>query len=155
MNMKNLILLCVLLISLSACENLLFKAEQVSITDAAWDKEKVISIPMQIADTSSTFDYYVSLRNTEEYPYQNIFLFIDLEFPNGRMLRDTLGVDLAASDGRWKGKGAGSSYDNRILVNRKMKFPLPGDYTFRIRHAMREEQLKGIQSVGVEFDYVR
>lgn len=155
MNMKNLILLCVLLISLSACENLLFKAEQVSITDAAWDKEKVISIPMQIADTSSTFDYYVSLRNTEEYPYQNIFLFIDLEFPNGRMLRDTLGVDLAASDGRWKGKGAGSSYDNRILVNRKMKFPLPGDYTFRIRHAMREEQLKGIQTVGVEFDYVR
>jgi gliding motility-associated lipoprotein GldH len=153
--MKKGISLILLAFILSSCDNKLFKAESVNIDGDIWEKEEVINMPMTIADTSSVFDYYVTLRNSEDYKYQNIFLFIDLEFPNGRMLKDTLGVDLAGTDGKWKGKGSGSLYDNRILVNRRMKFPLPGEYNFHIRHAMRDESLEGIKTVGVEFEYVQ
>jgi len=153
--MKKGLCIFIMAIALISCDNELYKAESKRIEGGTWNKDEVIIIPMGVKDTTSTFDYFVTLRNTEDYPYENIFLFIDLEFPNGRTLRDTLGVDLTTVDGRWKGKGAGSSYDNRILVNRKMRFPLMGEYVFRIRQAMRVEELEGVQTVGIEFDYVQ
>ncbi len=144
----------VIMMALLGCSNSLYQAGKKDIQSGVWEAEDVVVIDMAIQDTSSTFDYYIDLRNSNEYPYQNIYLFIDLVFPNGRKMVDTLSVDLAYPDGRWIGKGAGGYYDCHILFKHRKKFPLPGDYRFKIRHAMRDVELKGIQSVGVEVAYV-
>jgi gliding motility-associated lipoprotein GldH len=139
---------------LIGCSNSLYQSGKKDMENGVWNAEDAVAIDMEIQDTSSTFDYYIDLRNSNDYPYQNIYLFIDLVFPNGRKMVDTLSVDLAYPDGRWIGKGAGGYFDSKILYKHKKKFPLPGDYRFRIRHAMRDLELKGIETVGVEIAYV-
>lgn len=101
-----------------------------------------------INDTVSLHNFYVTLRNQERYAFSNIFLFVSLEFPNGKLNIDTLNCPLADAEGRWYGSGLGDLYDNRIIFKERRKFPMAGHYRVSIQQAMRTNQLEGIADVG-------
>jgi gliding motility-associated lipoprotein GldH len=56
---------------------------------------------------------------------------------------------LADIEGRWLGKGWGAVKENSILISRNMRFPLKGNYEFKIQQAMRVDTLTGISDVGI------
>jgi len=107
-----------------------------------------MSYSVEITDTLNLYDFIVSLRNTTNYPYSNIYLFIHTRFPEGQISTDTLEFMLSDQFGKWLGSGKGFYRENDILYRYNLRFQQPGEYKFDIVHAMRADTLTGIDEVG-------
>jgi gliding motility-associated lipoprotein GldH len=101
-----------------------------------------------ITDTVSFHDFFINVRNGEEYPYSNVYLFMEMEFPNAKRSIDTINCYLADPTGKWLGTGIGKLYDQRFRIRNRKQFPLAGRYTVTIRQGMRTPELEGIYDVG-------
>jgi len=128
-------------------QNVVFE-NNIMISPDGWKQDEVVQFEWDITDTISLHNFYVSIRNGEGYKYSNIFLFVSMEFPNGKMSVDTIDCPLADADGHWLGSGLGDLYDNRIIFKERKKFPMAGHYRITIQQAMREENLEEIHDVG-------
>ena len=128
-------------------QNVVFE-NNIMISPDGWKQDEVFQFEWDITDTISLHNFYVSIRNGEGYQYSNIFLFVSMEFPNGKMSVDTIDCPLADADGHWLGSGLGDLYDNRIIFKERKKFPMAGHYRITIQQAMREENLEEIHDVG-------
>ncbi len=138
----------VMLMFLWACNAPPFFQEHHELEDHQWRSSEKQSFVVNMKDTVSQFDFYIDLRHGEGYPYSNLFLFVELDFPNGKKAVDTLECYLADPMGNWLGTGLGDLHDNRILYKRKAIFPIPGAYKFHIQQAMRIDTLPEIHDIG-------
>lgn len=122
----------------------------MEIPEGMWHRDHVLECSFHMEDTVNLHDFFIDLRNGEGYPYQNIYLFLDLTFPNGKHALDTVECQLADPSGAWYGRGMGSRFFNRFQVPSKSRkaFPMPGEYHLSIEQAMREETLPGIHDAG-------
>lgn len=120
------------------------------IEDGIWDVNDAARFSFQINDTVNFHDFHVHLRNGDDYAWNNIYLFVDLTFPNGKHSLDTVECILADPQGKWYGSGAGSRYYNRFRMPSKTRvvFPDTGTYHVSIQQAMRDSSLEGIHDVG-------
>ena len=158
--MKGRYLLMFCLLVLSVCwigctDNLTLFEENKSIAEANWDSEEVFKFETSIPDTINGYNVYLNLRNAGNYPYSNIFLFVNTYFPSGTIDKDTVEIMLASPDGKWMGKGLGDIWDNRILFKRNVTFPEKGNYRFEISQAMRLNPLPGITDAGMRIEKVK
>lgn len=117
--------------------------------EEAWDASDIKEFKVEINDTFNSFDFWFNVRATTDYPYSNLYVFMDTKMPDGTAARDTIEVFLADNSGKWLGKGIGKVKENAFLLRRDIVFPVKGDYLFRIEQAMREERLKGVTDVGI------
>lgn len=99
-------------------------------------------------DSLSRGDFEVSLRHNIDYPYSNLWLEICYN-NNGRQTVDTVNIPLADVHGRWYGKGFGASRQAEAVVATDVS-PLSGT-PVKVRHIMRVDTLRGVESVGVYF----
>lgn len=84
-----------------------------------------------------------------------MFLITGIEFPNGKVIVDTLEYQMARADGSWLGTG-NRIKENKLWFKENIRFFEEGNYTVRVRHAMRNNatvmgvsKLEGITDVGV------
>ena len=140
------------LMVINACDSSMVFEKNQSIADVSWDMGDIVKFDVNIADTLSLHNFYITIRNTTDYKYSNIFLFIDTYFPDNCHTRDTIEFVLADIDGRWIGKGIGKIKENRILINRGVVFPIDGLYEINLEQAMREAELKGIADIGIRIE---
>lgn len=126
--------------------------ESIPIPDAGWQAEKPAEFSFTTADTTSLHQMYLTIRNTTDYPYSNLYLFLDIEFPDDRAYRDTIECILAGRDGKWTGKGFGKMRSQAFMFRDEVWFPVAGTYTFRLQHGMREDSLTGIADAGIRID---
>jgi gliding motility-associated lipoprotein GldH len=124
----------------------------MNVDENSWDVNQKLKIDINIDDTSSTYNFYINVRNTADYKYSNFFLFIKTTFPDGKTAIDTLECILADISGKWIGKGNDKIIDNRILFKKDAIFPAKGKYVFEIEHAMRDKIISGIKSVGLQIE---
>lgn len=149
----NLILVAaLLLIMFSACNMSALFDENVTIDKAKWSKDDIIEYDLVISDTLSQYDFYINLRNTADYRFQNLYIFLTTRFPNNNITRDTIEFILADQAGKWLGKGWGNLKENDILLKSNLTFPLTGDYSFLVQHAMRADTLNGINNIGIRIE---
>lgn len=95
---------------------------------------------------------YVNLRNSVDYSYSNIWLFLTIKPPKGQTVADTVEFVLADPSGKWFGNGYGKLRDNKLLYRRNVYFPATGVYTITVQHGMRTETLEGIYDVGIRLE---
>ena len=133
---------------LPGCDDKLAFEESAPLDNARWSADRAVQFEFDMEDTVVLHNLYVTIRNGEEYPYSNLYLFVELEFPNGKSATDTLDCPLADAAGNWNGSGLGDIYDHRILYRPRIQFPISGHYRVSIRQAMREEELPVIYDVG-------
>lgn len=142
-----LIAICCAIV-LSSCDDKVYYEENTAIADATWSVKEPKIFEFDIQDTLQLYNFYVNVRNDESYAYSNLFLFVEMEFPNGKKSIDTLECPLADPYGNWYGSGLGKIYDQRIVFRERKKFPLSGHYKVGIFQAMREDNLQGIHDIG-------
>lgn len=123
--------------------------ESIIIENSAWNKDDLANFEVVIDDTLLAYDFYINVRNTVDYRYCNLYIFLDTKFPNNHMSRDTLELMLADVEGKWLGKGWGAVKENSILISANMRFPLKGLYVFKMQQAMRVDTLESISNVGI------
>ncbi len=120
-----------------------------SFDNSAWHKDSIARFDVNITDTIHAHNVFIELRNNDSYPYQNIWLFVSVKYPTGEMREDTIHFDLADNSGKWYGKGF-SLYELSIPYETDIRYPRSGDYTYSIKHGMRDDLLKGISDAGVK-----
>jgi gliding motility-associated lipoprotein GldH len=124
----------------------------MDVSETAWNVNDKFKADIVVEDTSSSYNFYINIRNTTDYKNSNFFLFIKTKFPNGQQAIDTLECLITDGEGKWLGKGNGKIKDSKILLKHAAIFPMKGSYQFEIEHAMRDETISGIKSVGLRIE---
>jgi gliding motility-associated lipoprotein GldH len=106
-----------------------------------------------ITDSLQYYKFYIDVRNTTAYPYQNLYLFFTTQFPDSTIFTDTLNCILSDAYGRWTGKGSGRIKENRFVLKPKVRFQQKGNYIFTAQQAMRDNDLNGIIDFGITLQY--
>jgi len=123
-----------------------------------WHKDTIASFNFKAPDTVNTYNTYVNLRNNNAYKFSNLFLIVELNYPNGKIITDTLEYKMAAPNGALLGTGFTDIKENKLWYRGykdNFKFTEAGDYTVNIQHAMRNNgeangilNLEGITDIG-------
>ncbi len=126
--------------------------KNIAIDNGVWNADSIIVFDMEITDTIQPYNFYINIRNSTDYRYSNLYIFIDTYFPDKTHARDTLEFILADTDGKWFGKGFGKIKESTVLLRRGVLFPMSGQYRFTMQQAMRTENLEGIEDVGMRIE---
>ena len=137
---------------LISCDKSIIYVENQSIPESGWKKESKLSFTADINDTIHPLNIYLNVRNKGNYAYSNLYLFLNTIFPNGEVSRDTLEVFLADPKGKWIGNGIGDIKSLELLFIKNVRFVKTGKYTFEFEQAMREDELKGINELGIKIE---
>lgn len=139
-------------LALSSCDAKRIYEENTEIPQGIWNNKNLLRYTVDIKDTLSPHSIYINVRNTGAYPYSNLYLFLETQFPDKVVSRDTIECILADNSGHWLGNGSGDIWDNRILFKSGVRFRKPGTYVFSLEQAMRVENLPMIMDVGMRIE---
>lgn len=126
-----------------------------------WNKNESMQFNIVPPDTTNAYNLFVNIRNTNDYKYSNLFLIVEMNYPNGKVQKDTLEYKMAHPDGSFIGTGFTDIKENKLWYKGHetelppFKFSEEGAYTVKIQHAMRKngevngiENLEGITDIG-------
>jgi len=148
--MKFLYIFIFSLIFFSSCDSKYIFEDYKTISHEGWDRDSVIVFNMSVKNIDCSYDMYINIRNMGNYSKKNIWMFVNIRYPDGRLVRDTVEFYLADQYDIWKGKGIGDLYDNQFLYKKNIFFPVIGEYLVFLSHKMKEKKLKGILDVGIQ-----
>lgn len=155
---KSILLLILMLVS---CDSKRVFDEYNSIPDGFWDKEKSISFNFLVTDTITKRNLFFNLRNNHNFPFSNLFLITEMNFPDGQKVVDTLEYDMADKTGKFLGEGFSEIKESKLYYKENITFPNTGNYQISISHAMRKSDeveeikiLKGITDVGFRIEKI-
>ena len=127
-----------------------------------WHRDSVVQFRFQAPDTLKNYNLFINLRNKSDYPFSNLYLITELNFPNGKVISDTLQYEMAAPTGEWLGTGFGDVKESKLWYKENIKFTESGEYLVTIQHAMRKrdsvkgiEKLDGITEVGFRIEDIK
>lgn len=158
--MRNLFAVLVMVVVFSSCDTNTVWSDTQSIA-GSWDKQEAVSFTIPSLDTLKTYNVFINLRNTNDYPFNNVFLIAAIEFPHGKTTTDTLEYKMAYPNGEWMGEGIGSVKENKLWLRENIRFSENGTYTIILTQAVRNNgetegvnQLPGITDVGISIEEV-
>lgn len=153
--MRSFALITLLALSLASCEKPSEFEGNQPIKASGWNASEPVHFEFETNDTIQLHNFYIDVRNREDYPFSNIFFFVEMEFPNGKKSIDTVECMLANEQGEWLGEPTASLYSHEFLYQRAKQFPLGGRYKIDIRQGMRVDELKGISDVGFKLAHTK
>ncbi len=145
---RNLKLLFLFLIAiLAGCNDNTLYDQTRPVGPEGWHKDSLLVFSTEIQDTSQVLNLGFSMEHDNNYPYSNLWLFVDVEGPAGQLQTDTIEYFLAEPTGEWVGKGNDKSMTLHWIYKRGVKLSHPGRYSFSVQQGMRRENLVGVKSV--------
>mgnify|MGYP001243234913 CR=1 FL=1 len=148
---KSFILSVIVLMTMSCHQNEVF-FQYKNVSQQEWSKDSVMKFDVHISNKEIPHNFYIHLRHNGNYPYQNIWLFLQQTNPDKSVKKDSVEVYLADQYGKWLGTGTGNLKEMQIFYQNKFLFPDTGTYHFEITHGMRDSLLQGIKDVGVRIE---
>ncbi|MEG2079105.1 gliding motility lipoprotein GldH [Chryseobacterium sp.] len=118
-----------------------------------WSKKTIQKYNINISDHQNSKNIIFVVRNNNEYPYSNIRFIVDFkDLQTKKTEVDTLNYILAKPNGEWLGTGFGDTKETLFLYKVKYKFPKNGQYEINVKQAMRNENLPGIEDLGIKVE---
>jgi len=151
-NPKAIFSLTLGIIFLNSCGDLPISSSTIEIDHNGWNSIDNASFDWDVIDLDLKYDAFIDIRHNSDYPYSNLYLFLDFTFPNGNQRRDTLACVLADERGRWFGSGIGDIIDHRVSFQENFEFPINGKYRLKVAHGMRQDPLVGITDIGFRLE---
>lgn len=143
-------LLLALPLFFSACDDRVVYADSMAMPNEVWNLSNEIVFGFDNVDSEARTDVKFLIRTASDYPYRNIFLFVNSTSPDGYSITDTLEYFLSDEKGNSLGKGAGDINELELPYRSNVFFPLKGRYTFKVRHGMRSIDLPGVYDFGLK-----
>lgn len=143
-------LFCFLFFILNGCLDNAVYEKNIPTDNLLWDRKQIPHFNIHIDNTNQNFELYLNLRHTSKYKYSNISLIIEEESPKNQVKRYRVELQLADSDGRWKGIGAGRILSSQVPFLNNHHFADTGIYTFKIKQNMPVNPLPEIVDVGIK-----
>ncbi|CAL2102398.1 Gliding motility lipoprotein precursor GldH [Tenacibaculum sp. 190130A14a] len=153
------VFMALIFFSLTSCDSKQEFDEYTSIPKGAWNKDNTVAFLFSINDTIQKKNLFINLRNNKNYPFSNLFLIAQIDFPDGQKIVDTLEYDMTDVTGKFLGKGFSDIKENKLFYKENITFPKSGEYTFKVRQSMRKngevhgvESLEGVTDVGFRIE---
>ncbi|MGC1203382.1 MAG: gliding motility lipoprotein GldH [Flavobacteriaceae bacterium] len=132
-----------------------------SVPDS-WHKDEIITFKVNPPDSINNYNLFLNLRNTNAYKYNNLFLIVEMVYPHGKTIKDTLEYKMADPTGKLLGTGLTDVKENKLWYKgheAPFIFEETGEYTVNIQQAMRENgkvngvvELEGITDIGFRIE---
>ena len=158
MRIKNSVLLLIVVFLFFSCDKKRVFDEYKSVGNT-WNKDSIVTFELPVLDSTKNYNLFVNLRANNSYPFNNLFLIVAMERPNGFTKVDTLEYQMANSDGTLLGNGFSDLKESKLFF--KEKINLKGKYKVHIKQAVREngkvpgvEALDGITEVGFRIEKI-
>ena len=153
---KNSALLLLVVILFSSCDKKRVFDEYKSV-GSSWHKDSIVTFNLPELDSTKRYNLFVNLRANNDYQYNNLFLIVALELPNGFTKVDTLEYQMADPDGTLLGDGFTDIKESKLFYKENVKFR--SKYKVHIKQAVRENgkvpgvtALDGITEVGFRLE---
>ena len=158
MRIRNSALLILVAILFFSCDKKRVFDEYKSV-GTAWHKDSIVTFDLPELDSTKRYNLFVTLRDNNNYPFNNLFLIVGIEMPNGFTKVDTLEYQMANPDGSLMGDGFSDIKENKLFFKEKVRFR--GKYKVNIKQAVRESgkvpgvtALEGITEVGFRIENI-
>lgn len=156
--MRNSVWIFLFILSIVACDSNQIMDTYKSVPNK-WHKDSIINFEIHPPDTLNPYNLYVNLRNNNNYKYSNLFLIVDMKFPHGKTVKDTLEYKMAKPNGEFLGTGFSEMKENKLWYKEGVIFKESGVYQVNIQHAMRENgqvngvvNLEGVTDIGFRIE---
>jgi len=157
--LAKILLLCFVCFGFVSCDSNAEFDEFKNIGKAGWPHKDTVEFDVEQPDSSTSYNLFVNLRANQEYPYSNIFLITAMNFPNGKVVTDTLEYNMAEPNGKLMGDSYGNLTESKLWYKEGVLFPEHGTYKISIRQATRkngqvkpDDTLPGITDVGFRIE---
>lgn len=121
--------------------------------DNKWNKKTEQKFNLEISDPQNPKNIIFVVRNNNEYPYSNIRFIVNFKNPKSKISQvDTLNYILAKPNGEWLGTGFGEVKETLFQYKTNYKFPEKGTYEVSVTQAMRNDNLPGIEDIGIKVE---
>lgn len=156
---------------LTSCdENFIYGVDR-DINSKGWHKDSVFTFETDsLTDLPSIITIGFNIRNTTDYKYRNMYLFVEINIPGReRPLKDTLDHLLMTPDGYWtEGVKGASIKESMVYVQDSdaelkesiayypyaIQNPEKGIYRIKIQQGMRDSILNDVVSIGVRIEKI-
>jgi len=154
--MKNIHFLWLVLATLACNDPNRIYEKNVNFDNNIWAATEVPIFDFEITDISKDYKFFYNIRNSIDYPFNNLYLSYSLEDSAANELSTALqNIDLFdAKTGKPLGDGLGDIFDHRVEALPIYKFQHPGYYRFKIQQYMRQDSLPLILSVGLRVEEI-
>lgn len=133
------------------CNNHLEYSDIINVKNS-WNKNDTLNFTFKVQNSENKKNINFIVRNNNDYPFSNIYLFVKLKQGKNIVTVDTLNYFLADNSGKWLGTGVGSVKEINLRYKKEFNFPKNGLYTLSIVQGMRKDTLKGIEDFGVNIE---
>jgi len=153
--LRNYILIALLCICFAGCLPSPYYQVQVPVPQNQWNYNFRPVFRFEITDTTARYDPYFIIQHTQAYPYSNLWMWLYIKTPGDTVgKKERVNVVLAGVDGRWKGRGIGSIFEERVYLDLgdSVKLRKAGKYEVVLEQNMRVNPLPEILHVGFRVD---
>ncbi len=120
------------------------------MSEHGWLQKEKVEIPFEINDTTKSYDLLVAIRQSNDYPYYNLYFIPKIINADGYVIKRGFSEAFfyGARTGKPKGTGLGDMYSHQYSIFKGLRFTRMGKYKISLEQFMRTDTLKGIVSAG-------
>ena len=134
----------------TGCDNDSIFSEVTSIPEGVWSYDRLIDFSFEVRDTAQAYDIWLDVEHDRDFSYANLYTRIHTVFPAGDTAQQVVSLELTDGMGQWKGSCKGSECDRKIPLLTDTYFRNPGIHHIVFEQYTREENLRGIHTLGLE-----
>ena len=160
LKIKNIFVFCLANFLVMSCDtNTVFSDHKTY--PKKWHKDSLAIFEFTPKDTINPYHIFINLRTEKQYQFNNLFLIVALEYPNGKVQKDTLEYAMADKNGKLYGEGWAVKAHKLWYkgYNSPFVFEENGTYQINIGHAMRKNgavkgivELEAVTDVGISIE---
>lgn len=149
------LLFLLLVFILSSCDSQRVFEQNKDLPDACWHKDSIEIFQFEINDPSLGYNLLVNLRNTSNFPFQNIYVQYQLEDSLENSLEEELmnfQLFHPQTGSPFGQSGIGDIFDHQFMILENYRFPARGKYSMKFAQMMRRDSVEDILSVGLRIE---
>jgi gliding motility-associated lipoprotein GldH len=120
-----------------ACSDEIIYKESTEPENAVWTADFVPTFQIPVSEPDRQYDMYLQIEAANDFRTQNLWMFYQIEAPDGSTQNDTVEYNLFDEKGRPYGKTSGDEIIFELLYKAMVSFPEKGTYTLRAEQGMR------------------
>lgn len=139
----------------AACTNINIYERTEYFPTHTWADSVKPSFTFNITDTTRPYNLYIVLRHTDAYHFNNMWVNVTTQAPQGKPETQMLELPLATNANGWLAKGMDDIFEHRIRINQYPVNLKLGTYQFTLQHTMRENPLTNVLNAGIRVERVQ
>ncbi len=147
-------ILIFLLLTLLSCGELPVYEKSYSFDDNKWEQDVKPTFSVDIKNIEKEYNFTLSLRTTTDYKYNNLWVFMKTQSPDGTTAREPFEIKIVDPNGNWIGNKTGSIVETSLFF-RKRKLPLKGTYIFTLEQGITFSEIDEVVDISFIVDEVK